>query len=54
MTRAAPQLNIFAIGFPITMTAGLIIMWLTMGNFLNHFEIQWQRAIELSCKLIHC
>jgi flagellar biosynthetic protein FliR len=54
MTRAAPQLNIFAIGFPITMTAGLIIMWLTMGNFLNHFEIQWQRAIELSCQLIHC
>ncbi|MBL4908906.1 MAG: flagellar type III secretion system protein FliR [Alteromonadaceae bacterium] len=54
MTRAAPQLNIFAIGFPITMTAGLIIMWLTMGNFLTHFEIQWQRAIELSCKLIHC
>jgi len=54
MTRAAPQLNIFAIGFPITMTAGLIIMWLTMGNFLNHFEIQWQRAIELSCRLIHC
>ncbi len=54
MTRAAPQLNIFAIGFPITMTAGLIIMWLTMGDFLYHFEIQWQRAIELSCRLIHC
>jgi len=54
MTRAAPQLNIFAIGFPITMTAGLLIMWLTMGNFLTHFEIQWQRAIELSCTLINC
>jgi flagellar biosynthesis protein FliR len=54
MTRAAPQLNIFAIGFPITMTAGLIIMWLTMGNFLTHFEIQWHRAIDLSCSLINC
>jgi flagellar biosynthetic protein FliR len=54
MTRAAPQLNIFAIGFPITMTAGLLIMWLTMGNFLTHFEIQWQRAIEFSCHLINC
>jgi len=54
MTRAAPQLNIFAIGFPITMTTGLLIMWLTMGNFLTHFEIQWQRAIDFSCQLINC
>ncbi|WP_281556581.1 flagellar biosynthetic protein FliR [Thalassomonas sp. RHCl1] len=54
MTRAAPQLNIFAIGFPITMCAGLIIMWLTMGNFLTHFELQWQRAVDFSCYLINC
>ena len=52
MTRAAPQLNIFAIGFPITMCAGLIIMWLTMGNFLVHFELQWERAIEFTQYLI--
>ncbi len=54
MTRAAPQLNIFAIGFPITMCAGLIIMWLTMGNFFTHFELQWQRALDFSCQLIDC
>lgn len=54
MTRAAPQLNIFAIGFPITMMAGLLIMWLTFGNFLTHFELQWQRALDLSCYLINC
>jgi flagellar biosynthetic protein FliR len=54
MTRAAPQLNIFAIGFPVTMTAGLIIMWLTMGNFLTHFEIQWQRAVAFSCEFVGC
>lgn len=54
MTRAAPQLNIFAIGFPITMCAGLLIMWLTMGNFFTHFQIQWQRALEFSCYLIDC
>ncbi len=54
MTRAAPQLNIFAIGFPITMCSGLLIMWLTMGNFLNHFEAQWQRALDFSCYLIDC
>ncbi|ALO34292.1 flagellar biosynthetic protein FliR [Colwellia sp. MT41] len=54
MTRAAPQLNIFAIGFPITMLAGLLIMWLTFGNFLTHFELQWQRALDFSCYLIDC
>lgn len=54
MTRAAPQLNIFAIGFPITMCAGLFIMWLTMGNFMTHFELQWQRAIDFTCELIDC
>ncbi|MBL4942712.1 MAG: flagellar type III secretion system protein FliR [Colwellia sp.] len=54
MTRAAPQLNIFAIGFPITMMAGLLIMWLTFGNFLVHFELQWQRALDFSCYLIDC
>jgi len=54
MTRAAPQLNIFAIGFPITMCSGLLIMWLTMGNFLTHFEAQWQRALDFSCCLIDC
>lgn len=54
MTRAAPQLNIFAIGFPITMCAGLLIMWLTMGNFFTHFQLQWQRALEFSCYLMDC
>jgi len=54
MTRAAPQLNIFAIGFPVTMCAGLLIMWLTVGNFLTHFVIQWERALEFSCYLIDC
>lgn len=54
MTRAAPQFNIFAIGFPIGMISGLLIMWLTMGNFMNHFEMQWQRALDFSCELTEC
>lgn len=54
MTRAAPQLNIFSIGFPVTMCAGLLIMWLTMGNFFTHFQAQWERAIDFSCYLISC
>ncbi len=54
MTRAAPQLNIFAIGFPITMCTGLLIMWLTLGNFYTHFLIQWERALSFTCHVIGC
>lgn len=54
LTRAAPQLNVFTIGFPITMTAGLLIMWLTMENFALHFDNQWEQALMLACDIIGC
>lgn len=52
MTRAAPQLNIFSIGFPITMVAGLLILYLTIGGFVTHFENQWARGVTLLCEVI--
>jgi len=30
LTRAAPQLNLFAVGFPITLTIGFVVMLLSM------------------------
>lgn len=33
MTRSAPQLNLFSVGFPITMTIGFFAILLTMGSF---------------------
>lgn len=54
MTRAAPQLNIFSIGFPFTMMSGLIVMWLTMENFVFHFDKNWQRSVEMMCTMIGC
>ncbi|TXI27107.1 MAG: flagellar type III secretion system protein FliR [Aquipseudomonas alcaligenes] len=38
MTRAAPQLNIFSIGFPLTLVLGLFIFWLGLTDFLAHFQ----------------
>lgn len=32
MTRAAPQLNIFALGFPVAMLLGLCLIWLTLPS----------------------
>lgn len=52
MTKAAPQLNIFSIGFSIAQIMGLVIIWLTLDNFTHHFEIQWDRAQLLVCHLV--
>jgi len=38
MTKAAPQLNIFAIGFPFTMMMGLLITWASMEGFLGQYQ----------------
>lgn len=54
MTRAAPQLNIFSIGFPITMLSGLVILWLTLDTFVFHYDKQWQHVVDYSCRLIGC
>ena len=38
MTRAAPQLNIFAIGFPLTLVLGLGIFWIGLADILNQYQ----------------
>lgn len=37
MTKAAPQLNIFAIGFPFTMLVGLVMYWANLPIFYDHY-----------------
>ncbi|AWB67381.1 flagellar biosynthetic protein FliR [Saccharobesus litoralis] len=54
MTRAAPQLNIFSIGFPITQISGLIVIWLGMSAFMLHFNIMWESASHLMCEIAGC
>lgn len=38
MTRAAPQLNIFSIGFPLILVLGLVILWISMADILNLYQ----------------
>lgn len=33
LTRAAPQLNLFAVGFPVTLLLGLLILWMALPHF---------------------
>ncbi len=38
MMRAAPQLNVFAVGFPLTLTFGFIFMLVSLPIFLPQFS----------------
>lgn len=38
MTRAAPQLNIFSVGFPVTMLMGFVILMLLIPTILPRFN----------------
>ncbi|MDD5298564.1 MAG: flagellar biosynthetic protein FliR [Rhodocyclaceae bacterium] len=38
LTRAAPQLNVFAVGFPVTMLVGFIMLILAMNYLAPSFE----------------
>ncbi len=38
MSRAAPQLNIFAVGFPFTLVVGLMIIWVGLNGFTDKFD----------------
>jgi flagellar biosynthetic protein FliR len=52
MTKAAPQLNIFAIGFPFTMVMGLLITWISLSGFLGQFELIADHALGVISQLI--
>ena len=38
LTRAAPQLNIFSLGFPTSIILGGIFIWLALAGFLPNFS----------------
>ena len=52
MTRAAPQLNIFAIGFPVTLMLGFVIIFVSLPNAIEHFEPLFETALAFSRDLI--
>lgn len=46
LTRSAPQLNIFAIGFPITLGVGLIVLDFSMPYFAPQMEGVIRQALQ--------
>lgn len=48
LTKAAPQFNIFGIGFPITIGVGLLMIWLSLPSMIqpiNHWLVDAQQQM---------
>ena len=46
LTRAAPQLNIFGIGFPVTLGVGLLVIGMVLPYLATPFQNMFLRGIE--------
>jgi len=47
MTRAAPQLNIFAVGFPITIAAGFLVLYFALLYMPAFLEGLWLQSLDV-------
>lgn len=52
MSRSAPQMNIFAVGFPVTLLFGLMIMWVGFPAFLTSFEAFVDEGLRFSIDVL--
>jgi flagellar biosynthetic protein FliR len=52
MTRAAPQLNIFAVGFPITIVFGFSIMLAALPGLLPQIESQFESGFTFMQNIV--
>lgn len=47
MARAAPQLNIFAVGFPVAMMMGFVVIIYTLPTVAPQFDVLVEQGFEL-------
>ena len=52
VSRAAPQLNIFAIGFPITLLMGFTLMWVSLPQVMGGFGELVDEAMTISLNVL--
>lgn len=53
MTRAAPQLNIFAVGFPVMMILGVLILLCSLDGFVPQVERMFHSALDMMLTIIN-
>lgn len=47
MTRAAPQLNIFAVGFPISLVLGFVILFFSLPGMTQQIGVMFEKSFDL-------
>lgn len=51
-SRAAPQLNVFSIGFPVSLFLGILLIWLSLPSILDEFPGILVEAYDFIEKLL--
>lgn len=46
LTRAAPQLNLFAVGFPVTLSVGFLVLLLSLNTFAPVLQSLFERGFD--------
>lgn len=52
MSRAAPTLNLFAVGFPVAMLLGFVVIFLSMGTLQENVAILSRETLEMLPNLL--
>jgi len=52
MSRAAPTLNLFAVGFPVAMLLGFVVIFLNMGNLVENVSSFLALSISKASQLL--
>lgn len=52
MTRAAPQLNIFAVGFPVTLAVGFFALWLSIPFVAPNVQKLFEQAMLVALQMV--
>jgi flagellar biosynthetic protein FliR len=52
MTRAAPQLNIFAVGFPLTLAVGFFALWLAVPFMGPQIASLFEQAVLVGLSIV--
>jgi flagellar biosynthesis protein FliR len=51
-SKVAPQLQIFGVGFPVSITLGMILVWIGISSMLDAFSGMLQHGFELISHLL--
>ena len=52
MSRSAPQLNVFSLGFPFALLFGLLIVWWALRGWVSQYERFSSEFLNLASQLM--